>query len=116
MDIKPISKGHVIIIPKNPCPSSKDLPDKTFILAKEISKKLISNLKAKGTEIQTQFSFGETIINIIPIYDESLNLNSPRTEISEKELSEILQKLKTEKPKPIKKKPTKIIKLKRKIP
>jgi len=122
LDIKPISKGHTIIIPKNPCKSSKDLKTPSFSLAKKISKKIISKLKAQGTEIQTEFKFGETIINIIPIYDKPLTISSERYDASEKELNEVFLKLRTiKKPKTIKIKKAKptskeIIKLNRKIP
>lgn len=120
LEIKPISKGHIIIIPKIPCNDSNTIPTQAFNLAKKISKKLMSKLKAKGAEIQTQFAFEEMIINVIPIYDKPLSLNSPRSEISENDLTELYILLRT-KPKPkvikIKKsKKSKIIKLKRRIP
>ncbi len=120
LDIKPISKGHTIIIPKKAVEKSEDIPNETFALAKEVAARIKSELKAKGAEIQTQFSFGEIIINLIPIYDKPLSINSPRTESNEKELDEIYFKLKKkEKPETIKiekPKQEEIIKLKRKVP
>ena len=112
LDIKPISKGHVVIIPKKPVKESSDMPDSAFTLSKKISKKIINKLKAKGTEIQTEFKFGELIINIIPIYDKPLNLNSPREDAKDEELSKTFKLLKTEKKLPvIKQKKPKQIKL-----
>lgn len=94
LDIKPISKGHIIIIPKKVIANAKNLPNSIFSLAKKISKRIESKLQAKATEIQTEFKFGETILNLIPIYSEPLNLNSPRTDSKEKELEEIQNKIK----------------------
>jgi len=121
LDIRPISKGHTIIILKSAVTSVKAIPTPAFALAKKISKKLQSKLKATSVEIQTESKFGEIILNIIPIYDKPLNLSSPRIEMSEEELFKIQRKLATiKKPKVIKldKKPknSNIIKLKRRIP
>ena len=122
LDIRPISKGHVIIIPKSAATNAKAVPTSAFALAKKIAKKIESKLKAKSAEIQTESKFGEIIINIIPIYDKPLNLSSPRSDMPEEELFEIQKKLaKSQKPKVIKldKKPSKqsnLVKLKRRIP
>ncbi len=97
LEINPISKGHTIIIPKKAAKSSKELPTQAFTLAKKISKKLISTLKAKSSEIQTETKLGEAIINVIPIYDKPLNLNSPRTKASKDELESLESKLKVKK-------------------
>jgi len=97
LDIKPISKGHTVIIPKKAVTKAYDLPDSTMILAKELSKHICSVLKAEGTEIQTQFAFGEIVINIIPVYDKPVSINSQREEPKKEELDEIYFKLKKEK-------------------
>jgi len=123
LDIKPISKGHVVIIPKEAAANTKGLPDSVFSLAKAISKALIDNLKANGTEIQTEFKFGEIIINVIPVYDKPVNITSPRTDAKEEELTQLQNQLKNLKPesdviKIVTKKSgrKKKLKLKRKIP
>ncbi len=122
LDIKPISKGHMIIIPKKPIAEAKALPSSVFSLAKKMSKHLNKKLKAKSSEIQTQFSFGEIIINVIPIYDKSLSINSPRMDAKEEELDEIYKEIRiVKKPKVIKikthsKKTSNIIRLNRRIP
>jgi histidine triad (HIT) family protein len=105
LEINPISKGHLMIIPKKPASTSKELPTQAFTLAKKLSKKIISKLKASSTEIQTEFKFNETIINVIPVYDKPLNINSPRYKASKDELESLASKLK------IRKKP-KIIRIK----
>lgn len=122
LDIKPISKGHTIIIPKKEVKDVKDLSPSSMELAKKIAGEIENKLKAKSTEIQPEFKFGEIIINVIPIYDKPLSLNSPRQEIHEPQLVEIQDILKS-KPKekitaPQKevKEPTLVPKLKRRIP
>lgn len=98
-----ISKGHVLIIPKKLARDSKEIPSSAFSMAKKISKKIISKLKASSTEIQTETAFGETIINIIPVYDKPVNINSPRYEVGDEEISELNNLLKfVKKPKVIK--------------
>jgi len=94
LDIKPISKGHTVIIPKKQVTTPKDLPTSAFTLAKKIAKKISSKLKASSCEIQTESKFGEIIINIIPIYDQPLTLNSPRQDASEEDLQALYNKLK----------------------
>ena len=122
LDIKPISQGHTIIIPKSPVEKAKDIPAQVFSLAKKIAKKLSLKLKSKSAEIQTEFKFGEIIINVIPIYEESLNINSPRSSPSDSDLDEVYKKLRVIKKPKIQrikiKKPqeTKILKLNRRIP
>lgn len=122
LDIRPISKGHAIIIPKEQVKEAKAIPTSAFALAKKISKKMQVKLKAASVEIQTESKFGEIILNIIPIYDKPLNLSSPRIDVPEEELFEIQKKLAAVKrPKVVKlgPKPTKssnLVKLKRRIP
>jgi hypothetical protein len=117
-----ISRGHVLIIPKKPVLDAKQIPNSAFSLAKKIAKKVSSKLKPKSVEIQTEFAFGETIINVLPIYDTPVNINSPKYEASEKELGEVYNLLKVSKKTQIikiKKKSTaqeSLIKLKRRIP
>ena len=119
IDIKPISKGHCVIIPKNPVVNAKDMPSQAFTMAKKITRKLTSKLKAQGSEIQTEFKFGELILNVIPVYDKPVNINSPRYDASEEELEEVHKALKVvKKPKVIrvrKKKQKSVIKLDRRI-
>jgi diadenosine tetraphosphate (Ap4A) HIT family hydrolase len=125
LDIKPISKGHTIIIPKSQAKKSSQISSNAFELAKKVSEKIISGLKAEGTEIQTEFKFGEIIVNVVPIYDRSLNITSPRYEAQESELDEVQKMITIKEEKkievikqPSKKdtEPEKLEKLDRKIP
>ncbi|OIO42140.1 hypothetical protein AUJ64_04190 [Candidatus Pacearchaeota archaeon CG1_02_39_14] len=50
-------------------------------------------LSAKKVEIQSGIQLGEVIINLIPVYDKPLNLNSQRTQASEEALESVLKKI-----------------------
>lgn len=93
LDIKPISDGHIIIIPKELAKTEKEIPKSAFSLAEEISKKIKTNLKANSVDIAIGISFGEAIINLIPIYSKPLNINSERKEKTSEELEEIKNRL-----------------------
>ncbi len=122
LDIKPISKGHAIVIPKKEVMDVKDLSTQASALAKKLAKRIETKLNAKEVEIQTEFKFGEIIINLIPIYDKPLSLSSQRQEIPEPKLAELQNILKSkqeEKPIELKEEPKKtnqLIQLKRRIP
>jgi len=103
LSVKSISKGHTIIIPKKPVTDEKKLLKSTLTLAKKTAKKISSKLPTKDVQIQPEFLFGEVILHVIPIYDTPLNVNSPRKDASDEELSELEKTLKTiKKPKVIK--------------
>jgi len=112
LDNKPISRGHVVIIPKVQVKTPKDIPQSAFKLAETLSAKIIENLKAKETKAHTETKFGEAILNVIPIYTKPLDINSPRSDVSPDELKKVKQSLETIKIKP--KVPKKVKKTKQK--
>lgn len=85
LEINPVSKGHVIVIPKSHINSSKDLPQQAFALAKKLAKKIKSNLKQKEVSLLFSNAFGHEIINVLPIY-ENESLGSKRNKASEEDL------------------------------
>ncbi len=105
LEINPLSKGHVIIIPKKHLESSGKLPQNTFSLGKKIAKKIKSKLKPKEVQIHSSNVFGHEIVNILPIYKEE-TLNSPRYQEKEEVLKKLKKKLekKVSKKKVVKKK------------
>lgn len=123
LDIKPISPGHTVIIPKKEAKDQKSIPSSAFKLAKAITKNLKKKLKAKDSLIAPEVKFSEYILNVIPIYDKPLSLSSPRKETPKEELEKtadlikIVEKLK-KKPQviKIKKQKLEIIKMERRIP
>ena len=88
LEIKPVSKGHIIIIPKKAISESDKIPKSAFSLAKKISKKIETNFKPKEVLISSSQVFGETILNILPVYSNE-SLASPRRQISKEELENL---------------------------
>jgi histidine triad (HIT) family protein len=106
LEINPISKGHVIIIPKEHSESIKETTQGISDLIKSVKEKIEKNLKPKKVEIAYSQMFNHAIINLLPIY-ENETLNSPRKSAEKSELEE-LQKILSEdlsdgKPKKVKK-------------
>lgn len=88
LEIKPISKAHIIIIPKKAVPESDKIPKSIFSLAKKISKKIETKFKPKEVLISSSHILGETIINLLPVYSNE-SLDSPRKQASKEELEEL---------------------------
>ncbi len=100
MDIAPISKGHVLIIPRAPVTDAKNVPLKVFTLAKRVAKRISKAFKSKETSIHTENKFGETVLHVIPSYVESKDLNSPRSKASKEDLEKIASSIRIKKRKP----------------
>ncbi|MBS3084143.1 HIT domain-containing protein [Candidatus Pacearchaeota archaeon] len=102
LEIKPISKGHTIIIPKEKMTNIDKIPTEIAILIDKVSKNIVEKLKAKNIKVAPELKFGEVIINLIPIYDKELSLESERSNPSEEELESLEKELKKEKKQEIK--------------
>lgn len=111
LEINPISRGHILIIPKEHISSSKKIPQDAFSLAEKIAKKIKIKLKSKDVKILPSNLFGHEIINILPIYQDE-TLDSKRNQAKPEELEEV-QKIIFKEKQIIKKPKTK--KLKEKI-
>jgi histidine triad (HIT) family protein len=92
LEINPISKGHVLILPKKHLESSGKLPASSFSLAKKIAKKIKSKLKPKDVQIHSSNVFGHEILNVLPIYDHE-SMDSQRYQESKEELEKLKKKL-----------------------
>jgi histidine triad (HIT) family protein len=88
LEINPISKAHIIIIPKKPIKETEKLPSSLFTLAKKISKRINSNFKPKEVLISSSNVLGETIVQVLPVYTEEA-LTSKRHPASKDELEEL---------------------------
>jgi histidine triad (HIT) family protein len=88
LEIKPISKGHIIIIPKEPIFDPKKIPKPILTFANKISKKIKKEFGPKEVLISPSHILGEVIINIIPVYSNESH-NSPRKQASQEELEEL---------------------------
>jgi histidine triad (HIT) family protein len=88
LEIKPISKAHTIIIPKEAVSESGKIPQSAFSMAKRIAKKIETKFKPKEILISSSYVLGENILNILPVYSNE-SLNSPRKQPSEEELENL---------------------------
>ena len=93
LDIKPISKGHTIIIPKDKISEIDKISETINNFISKVVEKLSKRLKANSIKIIPEKKFGEAVINIIPIYDKDLTLESSRLEVSEEELNKISEEI-----------------------
>jgi len=110
LEINPISKGHILVIPKEHLSSPDKLSKEIFSFAENIAKKIKKILNPKDIQISSSNILGHEIINILPIYKDE-TINSKKTQAKPEELEQIQEMLKTkQKPKVIKK--SKIKKLK----
>jgi len=121
LEINPLSKGHMFIIPKTQITKKEDLPEAVLTFAKTMAEKIMRHLKPKKAEIKIEEKFGEIAYEIIPEYDTPLT--GQREKTSKEELEEIKKTLNTlvleSKPELItieKKKKQKVIRLRRRIP
>ena len=90
LEINPLSRGHIIVIPREHISSPEEVPASVFSFAKKIAKKIKAKLKPKNTELSSSTILGHEIINIIPLYGEE----KPEKRYSEKpEALEELQKI-----------------------
>lgn len=124
LEINPISQGHAIVIPKKPLKPKDLIPQEISDSAKKSSEKLLNYLKPKSIEVLEEIKFGEKIINLIPVYDRTLTLSSPRKKAEPRDLESLANKIsnfisldvkkeiiKIEKPKS-----QEVVKIKRRIP
>lgn len=88
LEINPLSEGHTLVIPKKHAGQiSKEI--KTF--AEEIESKIKYALKPKNTLLEESNLFGHQILNIIPIYGDSVEKERKKT--SPEELKKIKEKI-----------------------
>lgn len=88
LEINPVSEGHTIIIPKiHEDKASKDSEK----LAKEIKEKIIDSLNPKEVLIEHSTLAGHAIINVIPVYGNSVE--TKRKKVSVEELKKIKEKI-----------------------
>lgn len=118
LEIKPLSRGHTIIIPKNKIENIDKIPEKINDFSKKIAETLSKKLNSKNIKIIPEKKFGEVIVNIIPLYDKDISLDGERSNPSEEDLNNLLEKIKKAEEKVEKKEEPKqeVKKLNRRIP
>lgn len=93
LEINPLSKGHVIIIPITHTTVEK-MPKSALSLAQKIAKKLKKKFKPEDIKIETSSFQGHPMVNVIPLYK---NVPLKKTKATEEELKELQSKLITKK-------------------
>ncbi len=122
LEINPASEGHTLIIPKEAITDQKEMPQKVLLFGQKMVIKLMEGLSAKSVEMQSEVKFGEKILNLIPVYNGPLTLNSPRKKAEKTELESVAKKLEPKPKKEVIKIETKkssenpVVKLKRRVP
>jgi len=109
LEINPISKAHILVIPKEHFLGEEKIPNEAHSLAKKIAKKIKTKLKPKKIKIFFSNFMGHEVINILPVYGQE-NENTPRKKANEKELED-LKKILEEKKRVKKIKPQKTEKI-----
>jgi len=101
LEINPLSKGHIIIIPKEHKPT-EEVPT-LLSFAREVAKKLKTKLKPEDIRIETTSVQGHGLVNIIPVYKDKKLEKKKAEEPELQKLQEELTAKKIEKKKPKKK-------------
>jgi|TARA_B100001971_G_C18246932_1_gene575011 histidine triad (HIT) family protein len=88
LELNPISKAHVLIIPKKHSLLQKKIPKKISSLIEEISKKIKIKFKPKDILTARTTLFEHEIINLIPVYKDE-TIESQRYKAEKEELEEV---------------------------
>ncbi len=87
LEIKPLSRGHTIIIPKQ---HTDNISREAKQFAMEIAAKIKEKLNPKEIKIENSSLLGHNIINIIPVYEGK---KLERKQAEEQELKELQKQL-----------------------
>lgn len=93
LEINPLSKGHTIIIPKTAVNKKEQISQETNSLAKEVSEKISSELKPKEVKIIESNLFGEIVLNVIPVYEDTDLSKNERYKSEDSELQKLSKTL-----------------------
>jgi histidine triad (HIT) family protein len=94
LEINPISRGHMLVIPKKHLKEGVNIPKDAEKLAKTIAGRIKSKLKPKRIDTTVSSMFGHHVINILPIYADE-TFSSKRQPAKKEELEEVEKLLKT---------------------
>ena len=93
LEINPLSKGHLIVLPKEHAGIEK-MPKSALGLAQKLAKKIKKKLKPLDIKIETSSFQGHSMINIIPMYKD---IPLKKIKAEEKDLKIVQSKLETKK-------------------
>lgn len=91
LEINPISKGHVIVLPKS---HTNQISESVEKFAREMQEKLREALNPNDVLIEHDTLFGHSLINVIPTYGEELK---EKQQANPEELKELQQKISSQK-------------------
>jgi histidine triad (HIT) family protein len=91
LEINPISRAHILIIPKKHS-LLQEIPKNISSLLEKISKKIKSKFKPKDILTARTTLFEHEIINLIPVY-ENETIESPRYQAKKEELEDVQKNL-----------------------
>jgi histidine triad (HIT) family protein len=100
LELNPVSKGHIIVLPKEHLDSEDKLSVKTLDLAEEMSKKIKKALNPKRVTVSSANVFGHELINVFPVYKDE-DINSKRQQETPQNLS-LMQESLTKEQEPVK--------------
>lgn len=99
LDIKPMARGHVLVVPKEETDYMFDLDDTTLagimVYSKKIAKAIKNAIPCKRVGVMVLgMEVPHAHVHLIPINQESdMNLTNKRLELSSDELNEITEKI-----------------------
>lgn len=100
LEIMPISKGHLLVIPKKEVDYIFDIDDENyvemFLFAKEVAKKQKNAIPCKKIGIAViGLDVAHTHIHLIPIHTVSdMNFSKPKLKFSKQEFEEVAELIK----------------------
>ena len=105
MDIRPVNKGHALVVPKEHYETLLDIPDNTLkevmVAAKKVAKSMRKALKADGFNLgMNNFAAaGQEVphahLHVIPRFQDDGLKPWPSKQYEEGEIDQIAEKLKT---------------------
>lgn len=104
LDINPMTRGHVLVIPKEEVDYLFDLDDKTLadmmVFAKRVAKKIKDAVPCKRVGMMVVgMEVPHAHIHLIPINKESdMNLSNPKLKLSKEDFEEIAEKIRNNRP------------------
>jgi len=94
LEINPLTKGHIIVIPKNHATSEEEIKKGTQSLVKKISSLIKTKLEPNSIKIESSNILGHEILNIIPVYGGADIEKNERKQATAEELLELQKILK----------------------
>jgi len=99
LDIRPLAKGHTLVIPKQETDYIFDLEDKTlaglFTFSKKVAKAIESVIPCKRIGIAVLgLEVAHAHVHLVPLNQESdISFSKPKLELSQEEFLEITEKI-----------------------